>query len=166
MRTTAPGRPRVAPRRCALVAGLLVALASGLTACDLAGGSSPGTTTGTPALRDPGAADLTALEQRIEALDGVTDARLGYVGATVENGRSYTGRITSDATTADDLARILEASWRVLWDAADLRGGTLAIVVVNPQSGLGVDFARSGLPVNPTYEELEQRFGPRPTATP
>jgi hypothetical protein len=158
-------------RKDRLLAGFLVLAA----ALPLTGCSPPSGTGGAPAAsatggerHDPSQAEVDSVRKQLTELDGVTKvSKFAYRKGTFGNGPGTDATLDTDATSQQELVRILENAYRVTWYRSDIAMGSLIYVVRNPRTGaeagsadLGFDTASIG------PRELQQLFGPAPSPAP
>jgi hypothetical protein len=162
MQLTAPPAHRASVRSWPILLLALAAMVTPLAACSLPGGqrSEPSVTVDR---RDPTDGDMTRLRQQMAALPHVTDVDLNYKPETFGYEAMYFGVITSDAKDQATLDATADAAYRIVWTTRDVEMGALDFYVTNPAIGRSAGAVSLGMTKPPLYEELERRYGPRPT---
>jgi hypothetical protein len=122
----------------------------------------------TPERRDPTEGDLVRLRREMSALPHVTGVDLNYKPRTFGYEAMYFGVITSDSKDPAALIATADKAYRIVWTDGDLEMGALDFYVKNPTTGKSAGALDLGMTTPPLYEELERRYGsrPSPSATP
>jgi hypothetical protein len=153
-----------------LTSALVLATLLPLAGCSLSSGSDDPPSTGATGGRrhDPSPAEIDSLRGQLAALDGVTKvSKFDYRKGTFGNGPATDGTFDSDATSQQELVRILDNAYRLTWFRSDIAMGTLIYIVRNPATGAEAGSSDLGFKIASIGpRELQDRYGPAPATPP
>lgn len=146
-------------KRLPVIAVLALATTMGAAACapsdDASKPEAAVTTTASPQ-------QVESLRAQLRALPGVTDADVKFVPAPKFASAAWDATITADGLDQAALVDLVDKAYRVVWNDPNLPFADLAFSVENGQ-GATAGFRALGFVAPPTWTDMLDRYGPRPS---